>query len=135
MVRLAPGVAEIVDHVRSGRRLKDGELLIDVAEPTIGERRKLSFMGMVSVAVAIDAKGDVKADPEIALMGLPSRTRDEADMVELVGDVVDRTIEGLPRQRRRNPEVLEKAIERAVRGAVAQAWGKKPVCHVLVLEV
>ncbi|MET0605437.1 MAG: ribonuclease J, partial [Beijerinckiaceae bacterium] len=30
MVRLAPGVAEIVDHVRSGRRLKDGELLIDV---------------------------------------------------------------------------------------------------------
>ena len=135
MVRLAPGVAEIVDHVRSGRRLKDGELLIDVADPTIGERRKLSFVGIVSVAVAIDAKGDVKADPEIALMGLPSRTRDEADMVELVGDVVDRTIEGLPRQRRRNPEVLEKAIERAVRGAVAQAWGKKPVCHVLVLEV
>ncbi|WP_342362585.1 ribonuclease J [Terrarubrum flagellatum] len=135
MVRLAPGKAEIIDHVRAGRRLKDGELLIDVADPTIGERRKLSFVGIVTIAIAISGKGEVVTEPEIALMGLPPRSKNGVDMVDLVGDVVDQTLEGLPRQRRRSAETVEKAVERAVRGAVNQAWGKKPVCHVLVLEV
>jgi ribonuclease J len=135
VVRLAPGTPDVVEHVKAGRRLKDGDLLIDIADLTISERRKLSFVGIVSVAVAIDSMGDIATDPEIALMGLPPRTRDNIDMVDLVGDIVDQTIAGLPRQRRRNPETLERAIERAVRGAVARAWGKKPVCHVLVLEV
>jgi len=135
MIRLAPGPAEVVDHIRAGRRLKDGDLLIDLADPTISERRKLSFVGIVSVAVAIDGKGNIAADPEIALMGLPPRGKDGSDMVELVGNAVDQTLESLPRQRRRNADTVEKAVERAVRGAVNQVWGKKPVCHVLVMEV
>lgn len=135
MVRLAPGPAETIDHVRAGRRLKDGDLLIDLADPTVGERRKLSFVGIVSVAIAIDGKGNIAADPEIALMGLPPQGKSGADMVELVGDAVDQTLDSLPRQRRRSAETIEKAVERAVRGAVNQEWGKKPVCHVLVMEV
>jgi ribonuclease J len=30
---------------------------------------------------------------------------------------------------------VENAVQRAVRAAVNEAWGKKPACHVLVLEV
>lgn len=135
MVRLAPGRAEIVDHVRAGRQYKDGNLLLDSADPTIGERRKLSFVGVVSVALAVDGKGNYAADPEIIVMGLPARARDGRDLVELIGNAVDEVLDNLPKPKRRDPETLETAIERAVRNTVNQIWGKKPVCHVIVLEV
>ncbi|MGL4495561.1 MAG: ribonuclease J [Beijerinckiaceae bacterium] len=134
MVRLAPGRAEIIDHVRFGRRLKDGNVLVDQADPTIGERRKLSFVGVVSVALAVDGKGQYASQPEIIVMGLPPQTRDGRDMVELIGEAVDAVLEGLPKPKRRDPEAIEAAIERAVRNSVNQVWGKKPVCHVMVLE-
>lgn len=135
MVRLAPGRAEVIDHVRAGRQYKDGNLLIDSADTTIGERRKLSFNGIVSVAAAVDSKGNYASDPEIIVMGLPARTRDNRDMVELIGNAVDDVLDNLPKPKRRDPDALETAIERAVRNSVNQVWGKKPVCHVIVLEV
>ncbi len=44
-------------------------------------------------------------------------------------------IDTLPKQRRRDPEAMRNAIERAIRGAVNEEWGKKPVVHALVIEV
>jgi len=41
----------------------------------------------------------------------------------------------LPKAKRRDPEAVENAVHRAVRAAVNQEWGKKPACHVLVIEV
>ncbi len=32
-------------------------------------------------------------------------------------------------------ETVEQAVGRAVRGVVRAHWGKKPACHVLVVEV
>ncbi|MGL4325338.1 MAG: ribonuclease J [Beijerinckiaceae bacterium] len=135
MVKLAPGKAEVIDNVRFGRRLKDGNLLIDMADQTVSERRKLSFSGVISVAVAIDSKGQYASNPEVVVMGLPAMTRDGRDMVELVCTAVDEVLDGLPKPKRRDPEAVETAIERAVRNSVNQVWGKKPVCHVMVLEV
>ncbi|VTZ23368.1 hypothetical protein MPC1_14210001 [Methylocella tundrae] len=41
----------------------------------------------------------------------------------------------MPRQKRRDADVVSTAIEKAVRNAVAAAWGKRPAVHVLVVEV
>ena len=57
LVRLAPGPAEIVDELPSGRLYKDGSLLIEAEARTIAARRRLSFSGIVSVAIAINDKG------------------------------------------------------------------------------
>jgi ribonuclease J len=45
------------------------------------------------------------------------------------------TFENLPRARRRDPDSVADAVRGAVRGAIAQNWGKKPMCHVHVLAV
>jgi ribonuclease J len=45
------------------------------------------------------------------------------------------TVEGLPRARRRDPDALAESVRRAVRAAVSEEWGKKPLCFVHVLEV
>jgi ribonuclease J len=56
-------------------------------------------------------------------------------MEALVTDAVYDALDSLPKQRRRDPEAVEEAVRRSVRGQVNAAWGKKPICHVMVLQV
>jgi ribonuclease J len=135
VVRLAPGKPEIVDDVPTGRLYKDGDILIGAGDRAIPERRRLAFAGVVSVAIAIDKRGEIAGDPVVDAVGLPSTTRQGEPILERVADTVGQTLDGLSRSKRRDPEAVENAVERAVRAAVQEVWGKKPTCHVLVVEV
>jgi ribonuclease J len=135
LVRLAPRGAEIIDEVPVGRLYKDGSLLVDAAQRTVADRRRLSFAGIISVALALSAKGDLLADPELHLMGIPDKAADGADMAQIAYEAVIETFEGLSRPRRRDPELVAEAVRRAVRSKIAQRWNKKPICHVHLLEI
>ncbi|HYC18057.1 MAG TPA: ribonuclease J [Pseudolabrys sp.] len=134
LVQLAPQVRTI-DEVPAGRIYKDGTLLVDADARTVADRRRLSFAGAVSVAIAITDKGEMVDDPSLDLIGIPERDRDGASMYEVVQDALIETFESLPRGRRRDPDSVAEALRRAVRAAVAERWGKKPMCHVHVLAV
>jgi ribonuclease J len=135
MVRLAPGPAKIIDDVPAGRLYKDGDIVISALDRAVSERRKLAFAGVISVAIAIDGRGEIVGDPVIDMMGLPDKTRQGESIGEIVADAVADVLDGLPKARRRDPETVETAVVRAIRGTVKSVWGKKPVCHVLVIEV
>jgi ribonuclease J len=134
LIRLAPN-PEIIDELPAGRLYKDGRLLIDAQARTVADRRRLSFAGIISVALALTETGELAADPEIDMVGIPERGRDGDAMAELVHDAALQTFESLPRARRRDPDSVSEAVRRAVRSAVAEQWGKKPMCHVHVLAV
>jgi ribonuclease J len=134
LVELAPQPG-IIDEVPAGRVYKDGMVLIDADARTVADRRRLSFAGAVSVAMAITESGDLAADPEIDLIGIPERGRNGTLMSNIVFDAAVATFENLPRARRRDPDSVAEAVRGAVRGAIAQNWGKKPMCHVHVLAV
>jgi len=135
MIRLAPGPAERVGEVPFGRLYKDARLLLAEGGRSLPERRKLSYVGAVSVAVAVDKQGGLAGDPSVELTGIPERGEGHVDMLDHVLDTVVKTLEGLPKARRRDADALAETLERAVRSAVNAVWGKKPVCHVHVLEV
>jgi len=135
LVRIAAGHTGIVDEVPSGRLYKDGSILVEADSRTVADRRRLSFAGLVSVAIAINDKGVLVTDPELDLIGIPERDREGALIEEAVLDAVEETMESLPRKRRGDPDAVAEAVRRAVRAAVAQRWGKKPMCHVHVLTV
>jgi len=135
LVRLAPGKAAIVGQVPSGRLYKDGSLLVNAESRTIGARRRLSFAGIVSVALALEDKGVLAADPEVELVGLPETDAAGASMTDIARDAVEDAFESMPKSRRRDPDAVAEAVRRAVRGAIAQRWNKKPICHVHVLTV
>ncbi|MFG1378909.1 ribonuclease J [Xanthobacter autotrophicus] len=135
VIRLAPGPAERVDDVPFGRLYKDGRLLIPDGGRSIPERRKLSYVGAVSVAVAVDRQGGLAGDPSVEITGVPERGEGGIDMLDHVLDTVVATLDTLPKARRRDPDALAETLERAVRSAVNAVWGKKPVCHVHILEV
>ncbi|MGE0564555.1 MAG: ribonuclease J [Pseudolabrys sp.] len=134
LVRLCPS-PEIIDELPAGRLYKDGRLLIDAQARTVADRRRLSFAGIVSVALALTEKGELAADLEVDIVGLPEKGRDGVAMAEIVHDAALETFESLPRARRRDPDSVAESVRRGVRGAVADHWGKKPMCHVHVLAV
>jgi len=135
LVRLSPGKAEIVDTVPAGRVYKDGNIVIPAGERALPERRKLAFAGIVTVAIAVDDRGEIAGDPVVDAMGLPEKSRQGRDLTNIIADTVADTLDGLSKAKRRDSEAVEQAVHRAVRAAVNQEWGKKPACHVLVIEV
>jgi ribonuclease J len=134
LVRLSPD-ARLIDEVPAGRVYKDGWLLVDAEARTIADRRRMSFAGAVSVALALTAKGEMVDDPSLDLIGIPERDREGALMYEIAYDAVLSTFESLPRGKRRDPDTVAEAIRRGVRATVNARWGKKPMCHVHVLAV
>ena len=87
-------------------------------------RRRLSFAGIVSVALALSDKGELVADPEIELIGIPETDAGGASMAEIARDAVEEAFESLPKPRRRDPDAVAEAMRRAVRAAMRNAGTK-----------
>jgi len=135
VVRLVEGDAGVVARIDHGRRYKDGDILLTTADECVAQRRKLAFAGVVSIALALTAKGDMSGDPDVLIAGLPKSTRQGAGLEDIIDSAIFETFEGLARGKRRDADFVCNAIERAVRNAVNAVWGKKPTVHVLIVEV
>ncbi len=135
LIRLAPGDVAAMGRIASGRRLKDGAILLPADQESVGQRRRLAFAGVVSIALALTPRGEMAGDPDVMIAGLPERTREGAAIDALIDDAIFEAFEGLPPGKRRDPDIVSSAIERAVRNSVNAVWSKKPQVHVLVVEV
>jgi ribonuclease J len=135
LIKLAPEPAGVIDEVPAARLYKDGKLIVEAEGRTVSLRRRLAYNGMVSVALALTDKGELAGDPEVELIGIPELDAAGESMAEIAYDAVKATLESLPRARRRDPDETAESIRRAVRAALAERWGKKPVCYVHVLAV
>ncbi len=134
-VLLWPDGPVIVDQVPHGRTLLDGNIAVDANDPALRERRGLAFAGVVSVAVAITARGELAGDPYVMMEGIPARASDGRSMDSIVDDAIFETLDSLPRARRRDADSVASALERAIRNTLRTIWGKRPKVHALVVEV
>ena len=135
MVLLAPGQARIIDDVPTGRLYRDGSLIVPGHDGPVQERRKLSFGGLAMVAITLSSKGEVLGYPQVALDGVPELNARGDAMYDVALDAVEGTLKSIPPARRKDPEIVREAVRRAVRGAIADAWGKKPIAKVLITVV
>lgn len=132
MLRLAPDPVAEVDEVFSGRLFRDGDLLVEPDKSGASVRRKASFAGVVFVALVMDEKGNAMGDPQVALVGIPDEDERGRSFADTVEAAAQNTFEGLPRARRKDREMVADAVKRAVRGAVNERWGKKPIVEVRI---
>ncbi|HEX2020137.1 MAG TPA: ribonuclease J [Aurantimonas sp.] len=132
VVRLSPGAAAIVDEVPVGRLYKDGRLIGTAEDMGINERRRLSFVGQVSVLVELTGKLQMREDPDLVALGLPKDDAGGEDLEELLIDAAAGAVDSIPPNRRKDLDLVAEAVRRAVRGAAFEAWGKKPIVTVFV---
>jgi ribonuclease J len=129
------GEAGVVDQIQSGRIYKDGDLLVMATDRTVNDRKKLSFAGIVSVAIAIDERGTLMSDAEIRTAGLPVRTSKGQDFDAFVLELAEDLLDNLPKKKLQDAEAVRQIMERGLRNGIAREWDKKPVIHALVTLV
>ncbi len=134
MIRLAPGAAEIIDQVPYGRYFKDGKLIGDDEAMGIRERRKLSFAGHVAVNVVLDEKYELAGDPDLVAIGVAKVDASGEELEEIMIDAAVGAVTSIPRPRRKDLDLVQEAVRRAVRGAANETWGKKPLVTVFVTK-
>jgi ribonuclease J len=132
LVRFHPGPAERIDEAPAGRLYKDGAVMLEEGSETLAQRRRLSHVGTVTVSLVLSGKGEVLGEPRIACFGLPESDTAGAPMEDIVLEAAHGALDGIPRPRRKDSDVVGEAVRRAVRAGVEAAWGKKPLCAVLV---
>jgi len=126
MLRLAPGPAQLVDEVPSGRIFLDGRVLVEEGAGYARARRALGFAGMIAITLVLDSKGRVATDPSIIIDGIPEPVH---------AAIRDATDEAIKRHKKGDEDALKENVRRAARRAAQDAWGKKPVTRVEIAWV
>jgi len=129
VIRLAPDGPKKIDEVRVGQLVLDGDVILPADGATINERRRIGYSGLITVAVAVDGKGQLAGPPLIRPFGVPV----EEDRDDFIADATDAA------SRAYSPGGDEARTREAVRLAVrrcATLWtGKKPLVDVTLLQV
>jgi ribonuclease J len=128
LVRLAPGKPRIVERVRSGRLILDGDVILPADGETINERRKLALHGQISVAVVLsDGKFEGSG---IQYRGVPVED-DRETFLEEMNEAAEQAATGPARDR----DALKEAIRLGVRRVATDWTGKKPVTDVVIVDI
>jgi ribonuclease J len=132
LVRLAPGPAEIIDHVPAGRLARDGDGLVPLDGNSLRERRKLLWNGSAAATLVIDGKGRAVAPPKVSLRGIEDE--DGALALAIVAGLSEMMADLDPSERRDDGRI-EEAARQAVRRVVRAHLGKKPLTDVHIVRI
>jgi ribonuclease J len=136
MVRLAPGRAEIVDEVPSGRLYVDAGVVTPENGDALKERRHAASNGMIAVSVALDGRGKLVSGPQVRALGLPTHEDDPLeDVLDELAEEAEQALSRLKGEERDFDAEIETAISRAIRRASQRIWGRRPVVETTVLRI
>lgn len=136
MVRLAPGMAAIIDEVPAGRLYVDAGLVTPENGQALRERRHAAFNGMITVALALDHRGRIAAGPSLRALGLPEGEGVALEEVmDELAEEAGRALARLSAAEREDDEVVESTLARVLKKAAFRLWKRRPVVEATVLRV
>ena len=136
MVRLAPGRAEIIDEVPSGRIYVDGGVLTVENGEALRERRHASHSGMLTIAVVLDERGRIVSGPQVQSIGLPGD--ENTPLEEALDDLAsaaESAVRGLNDDDREDDHAVEQALIRTLKRNSFRLWARRPIVTATVLRV
>jgi ribonuclease J len=130
LIRLAPGGPEKIGEEKVGRLVLDGDVILAADGSTMNERRRLSWQGVVSVALALDENDRLRGGVELGLQGIPVEEDRDAFLEEACAAAAEAA-----RRAAGNEGKLREEVRLAVRRCATEWTGKKPLVDVLVVRV
>jgi ribonuclease J len=134
ILRLAPGPAEVLDEVFSGRLALDGNRLISMGSSALRERRNVLQSGSAVVTLVVDDRGTLQVDPLISTQGVFDLEED-AEIADSLVDIAGDTVDDLPHKVRRDDAALSEAVRVAVRRQFRALCGKKPKVEIHLVRL
>ncbi|MEI9992225.1 MAG: hypothetical protein WDM86_19570 [Rhizomicrobium sp.] len=107
----------------------DGRILIGEGAGLTRHRRALAFAGMIAITLVLDGKGRPAAEPAIIIEGIPEPVHDA------IRAALDEPLKRHNPKRDLDGHDLKESVRRAARRAAENAWGKKPVTRVEVVQI
>ncbi|MDP2373129.1 ribonuclease J [Reyranella sp.] len=132
LVRLAPGPAEIIDHVPVGRLARDGDGLVPLDGASLRERRKLLWNGAAAATLVIDGRGRAVAPPKVSLRGIED---EDGALAQAIVAGLHEMLADLGPSERSDDGRIEEASRQAVRRVVRARLGKKPLTDVHIVRI
>jgi ribonuclease J len=134
LIRLAPGPAQIIGAVPTGRLAYEGSRRLPMASPVFRQRRKLAFSGSALITLVVDENGRLDGDPELTVRGLLDLERED-ETFDLLVEAVIEAVDRLPRRSRRDDEAIATSARQALRRAANRLCGKKPETDVHLVRL
>jgi len=135
LIRLAPGPAEIVGQVPSGRLGLDGKSLLRLDGDMIRHRHRMSFNGLVMVSLALAKDGKLLAPPQVSLEGLLDGGEVAEEALSAMSEAVGDAVEGLSKAQLLLTDEVAETARLAARRWFHKAYDKKPVTKVHVMRL
>lgn len=136
MVRLAPGRAEIIDEVPSGRIFLDGGMLVPENGEALRERRHAAANGVIHVSIVLDGKGKIVSGPQVRGVGMPGD--EDYPLSEALDDLAEAAVAALnklDKDAKNQDEAVETAISRTLKKASQRIWERRPIVETTVLRI
>jgi len=134
ILRLGPGLQEVVGEVQAGRWGLDGRNLRPLDQKVTQHRRKMNFNGAVVVTLALDKRGLMVNDPQVTLLGIDDDKTLVSIREELV-QVIQDGVERMPRSTLLDDAAIKQSIMQIIRRQLHETQGKKPVADVHLVRV
>ncbi|MDP6660953.1 MAG: ribonuclease J [Alphaproteobacteria bacterium] len=137
VLRLAPGDAEVVGRVHSGRLTLDGNRMVPLNSSMMTTRKRMMFNGSLAVSVVIGDDGELLSDPVISGPGhfaTEGEEREEAFLARLRAAATV-AVETLSRSSSRDDAEVAEAVRCAVRKAFFLERTQRPVTQVHVVRI
>lgn len=131
LVRLAPGPAEIVDHIPTGRLGLDGTRLIKLDNSSLRPRKQMIFNGAATVTLVTDAGGKLLAAPRLSVHGFP----EGEDLAAVQAEAVEAVAQTFRSEPIRDEEGASMLASQAVRRVFKARLGKRPVMNVQIVRI
>lgn len=134
VVEFTAAGARVVDEVPHGILCLDGRKIVSSTDVVIRGRKKLAEVGTVMVSLALDDTGSLVSDPAISTQGIYAEDQQINGEAGLMQAVVD-AVEELDDRHVFDDHAVQQAARIAVRRAVNQSHGRKPIAEVHVIRV
>jgi ribonuclease J len=128
VIRLAPGPAQVIDHVPSGRFAVDDDLLVSTDSDALRARRRLMHNGVVMVVIAI---GEGEPDVRVSVHGIAAEPGE--NLADEIGEEIETQIVRAKGGHASDPHELETFARRAINHVVRSISRKRPLVDVQVI--
>ena len=126
LLRLHPGLEEIIDRVPVGRLALDGRKLVTEDSGNLQMRRRLMFNGLIAVTVLLDAAGALEMPPRLLVRGVPG-TEGSNFAADAILEI-DKELRGLSRGQCRDDDAIDNTVRRTLRRLLKPlTYGRPPI--------
>jgi ribonuclease J len=133
LVRIASGSAAIVDAVPVGRLASDGKTLLSLDGSALKERRRVGLSGTLLASLVLDRRGRLAAPPAVSLIGVVENAAEAAAPV--LRSTVERALVDMPAGQRHDDDTVREAVQRALRRALNERFGKRPLIEIHLVRI